>query len=150
MRLGITAIRARAEAATADMSSWSDAHAPEDGETVGYVPQGSHLGETLISLADTYENSREDCAFLAAARTDVPLLCDRVEALERVLEGLRLVGLSVVERADIPNAWAITNERAAKLEAALTRLVRDAGDAGLEPINDHVAAVARAALDGES
>lgn len=27
-----------------------------------YVPQGSHLGETLICLDDTYENSAQDCA----------------------------------------------------------------------------------------
>lgn len=29
-----------------------------------HVPQGSCFGDTLISLADTYENGGEDCLFI--------------------------------------------------------------------------------------
>ncbi len=74
-RLDIASIRARAEAATKNMTKWNP-------RFNGRVMQGAHLGQTLIGLDDTYEGSDEDCAFLAAARTDVPALCDRVEALE--------------------------------------------------------------------
>ncbi len=32
-----------------------------------YIPQGSHLGNTLICLGDTYENSAKDCDFISQA-----------------------------------------------------------------------------------
>lgn len=39
--------------------------AEEDGEKHFYVPQCSMLGETMISLADTYEQSGADCVFIS-------------------------------------------------------------------------------------
>jgi hypothetical protein len=41
----------------------SEEDAPPLGKYV-HVPQGSHLGETLITLDDDYEGSGEDCLFI--------------------------------------------------------------------------------------
>lgn len=51
-----------------------------------YVPQCAHLGETLICLDDTYENSTEDWQFLAHARTDIPALIAYIKELEAKLQ----------------------------------------------------------------
>lgn len=58
----------------------------------------------------------------AATSAELISLCDRVEAFGRLLDGLRLTGVVITERADIENAWAITNERAAKAESEVDRL----------------------------
>ena len=42
---------------------WDGLEAPdEDGYT--FIPQGSHLGNTLIALDDNYEESGADCLFI--------------------------------------------------------------------------------------
>lgn len=63
--------------------TWTDQQ--EEENELPYVPQCSYLGDTLICLADTYENSREDCAFVSHARTMTPLAC---KALLTAIEGL--------------------------------------------------------------
>lgn len=75
-----------ASKATKGPWTWTDQQDEEN--ELPYVPQCSYLGDTLICLADTYENSREDCAFLAHARTMTPLVC---KALLLAIEGLELI-----------------------------------------------------------
>lgn len=75
-----------AEKATEGPWQWTDQQNEEN--ELPYIPQCSYLGDTLICLADTYENSREDCAFLAHARTMTPLAC---KALLLAIEGLELI-----------------------------------------------------------
>lgn len=58
--------------------------------------------------------------FIAAARTDVPTLCDRVDAMQRAFDGFALVGVRVTERDE--GSWAINNERALKAEARVAAL----------------------------
>lgn len=48
----------------------------------GRIPQGSYLGETLITLGDRYENCDADCVLLAAARNALPALLDAATLLE--------------------------------------------------------------------
>lgn len=48
----------------------------------GYIPQGAYLGETLVTLGDTYEGSEHDCAFIAESRTLVPELAEALERAE--------------------------------------------------------------------
>lgn len=81
-RLDLDAIEARANAATMWAPDECDVRVdPEDGYV--YAPQGATLGDTLIQLADTYEDSGHDWAFLAHARTDVPALVAEVRRLTR-------------------------------------------------------------------
>lgn len=47
----------------------------------GRVFQGSHLGETLIALDDTYENSDEDCEYIEAACAALPELVAEIRRL---------------------------------------------------------------------
>ena len=75
-----------ASKATEGPWTWTDQQDEEN--ELPYVPQCSYLGDTLICLADTYENSREDCAFLAHARIMTPLAC---KALLLAIEGLELI-----------------------------------------------------------
>lgn len=79
-----------ASKATEGPWTWTDQWSEEN--ELPYVPQCSYLGDTLICLADTYENSREDCAFLAHARTMTPLACKAllaaIEGLEQALNGV--------------------------------------------------------------
>lgn len=62
---------------------WSDSSRdPDEPNELPYVPQGSTLGDTLIMLDDTYENSRADCAIIAALRNAFPALLATVRALQ--------------------------------------------------------------------
>lgn len=70
-------LRRLEDAATSGPWTWSDAD--NDDEEAPYVPQGSYLGGTLITLGDTYENSREDCALAAALRNFCPMLLSELE-----------------------------------------------------------------------
>ncbi|MEK6881672.1 MAG: hypothetical protein AABY22_18780 [Nanoarchaeota archaeon] len=45
-----------------DNFDWEDLEVKED---YVYVPQGSHLGETLIVFDDNYEGSGEDALFIS-------------------------------------------------------------------------------------
>ena len=80
MALDLAAIAARARAAKNIDGGWTDVRLVE-GDSHGYIPQGSTLGRSLIQLADNYDGYREDCAFLAHARADVLALVDEVERL---------------------------------------------------------------------
>ena len=51
----------------------------------GRVFQGSHLGETLIALDDTYDGSQEDCEFIEAACEAVPELVAEVRRLRKLI-----------------------------------------------------------------
>jgi hypothetical protein len=58
---------------------WEDRHmAGRD-----YVPQGAALGETLIMLGDTYENSTEDCHLLEGLRNNAAALLSAARFAEK-------------------------------------------------------------------
>lgn len=98
----LAAIAARAEAATKEMSEWTSVPGMP-----GYVPQGAHLGETLISLDDTYENSQADCDFIAHAREDVPSLLKEVERLRKIEKLAEALVDDICEfGTDTPHAWS--------------------------------------------
>lgn len=66
---------------------WDDARRDREDGTL-YVPQGSHLGETLIALDDTYENSRVDCELVDAALNALPRLLDALDTAQEALSCL--------------------------------------------------------------
>ena len=66
-----------------------------DDEGYVYIPQGSYLGDTLVMLGDTYENSAKDCDYVALAANTA---CDTIQgyqdlvrrmtdAIERLIAG---------------------------------------------------------------
>lgn len=83
MRPDIAAIRARADAATKGPWEVADAMTP---------PSRDHVadcgGDNYVCPVDdgSLQECDVDARFIAAARTDVPALCNRVEALEAALE----------------------------------------------------------------
>lgn len=80
-RTDIEAIAKLLSEATPGPWEWDGAQYVGHGETLPYVPQGSHLGQTLISLDDTYENSRADCALVAALLNAAPALLAELRRL---------------------------------------------------------------------
>lgn len=82
MRPDIAAIRKRAEAATA--GPWEVGHGPY-GWDDGIIQAGGGQAILTNSGHGSTSASDEDAEFIAAARTDVPALCDYVERLEAVL-----------------------------------------------------------------
>ena len=80
-RPDLDAIEAEAKATSKGSWRWEGTSKGENGGPP-YVPQGSHLGSTLISLDDTYENAPYDCAFIASSRTNVLKLVAYARALE--------------------------------------------------------------------
>lgn len=82
-----------------------------------YVPQGAVLGPTMIRLADTYETSLADCAFLSMATEIVPLLLDAL-INERVA---RRGSDNFSQRALEENAILKAERDAAREELALIR-----------------------------
>jgi hypothetical protein len=125
------AIRARADAATAG-DQWGQKWDGTLGRgEIRVGPQWGPASSRFTFTAPGFGNAgtaHPDFQLAINAATDLPQLCDRVEALERVLDGLRLVGLDITERADVPNAWTITNTRAAKLDAELSRMRKGSED----------------------
>jgi hypothetical protein len=75
-------IREREQKATTDWE-WSGKKFDQDGYV--HIPQGSYLGETLITLGDTYEDYQDDCLFAEEARANIPDLLAYVEFLEKAL-----------------------------------------------------------------
>lgn len=73
-------------AATPGEWEWSERVVHDDGHV--YIPQGSHLGETLIALDNSYEHSAEDCDFIAAIHNAFPAMCAEIERLRAALENL--------------------------------------------------------------
>jgi len=51
----------------------------------GRVFQGSHLGETLIALDDTYDGSQEDCDYIEAACETLPELITEIRRLRKLI-----------------------------------------------------------------
>lgn len=87
-RVDVKAIRARADAATS--GPWTylstvDEFDPETDDPADlcgvFGPQ--YPGSTIDSIGEA--ETPQDIRFIAAARSDVPMLCDRVEALEAAL-----------------------------------------------------------------
>lgn len=58
---------------------WDDRKEDDDGYV--FIPQCSYLGSTLISLADTYENSGYHCDLVAESVNALPALLDEVVRL---------------------------------------------------------------------
>lgn len=111
-----------ANKATEGPWTWTDQQDEEN--ELPYVPQCSYLGDTLICLADTYENSREDCAFLAYARTMTPLAC---KALLTAIEGLEqtLIGIgNTDDRMSDENSF-IVNSMGYLVEKALSSITSE-------------------------
>lgn len=48
--------------------------------------QGSYLGDTLITLGDTYENCQEDMRFIAFARNSWPAIVKVVRAAQAYID----------------------------------------------------------------
>jgi len=104
-KVDVRAIRARAGAATA--GPWRFERGEQHTEGMADAVY-QHIASGPWGVADTYHappiaiegfgqmsgyipprhGKVEDAEFIAAARTDVPALCDRVEALEAALEKL--------------------------------------------------------------
>lgn len=78
------AILARADAATP--GEWVSRDEGDYGEVWRIGEKRHRVCEIASSVTDDFtEQERADMAFIAAARTDVPALCLRVEALEAAL-----------------------------------------------------------------
>lgn len=73
-------IRARAAAATP--GPWEHREVAEDGFQTVMAGQAMVCDEGCFNLAQ----ERANLAFIAAARSDVPWLCDRVDELEAAIE----------------------------------------------------------------
>ncbi len=72
-----------------------------------YIAQGSYLGETLITLGDTYENSGADCLLLETLRNALPAI------LEALRAGQKLRGTADSEGCD---------EQVSEWDSALARI----------------------------
>ena len=83
MKITSEQIKELMEAATQGEWSWSDQREPDEYGYI-YTPQGSYLGDTMICLADTYEDGQYDLSFIAA----LPQIA--AFALERDAEVIRL------------------------------------------------------------
>jgi len=81
--LDLAPIKARAN----DATEWKPEDCEFDVQPDGWVNvrQGARIGETLIMLDDTYENSGKDWQFIAHARQDIPALIHEVERLRAAL-----------------------------------------------------------------
>lgn len=64
-----------------------DIEETEDGPYV-YVPECAYLGDTLIVLTDTYENSGNDCLYVQTACKEFPGAIRRIQELEAECERL--------------------------------------------------------------
>jgi len=86
-------IREMLDALTTKDWSWSGRTEEPDEDMPGGVfiwhPQGSYLGNTMICLADTYEDDHKDLDFIAAAPTLLREACERIESLEELHEIVR-------------------------------------------------------------
>lgn len=80
---------ARAKRAKASKRRWNWGTQKKPG---GYVGQCDYLAQTLIMLADTYETSREDCAFVAEACQSAPAVAKAYLAL---VERCKAAGIEV-------------------------------------------------------
>ena len=74
----LQSIENRANAATEGPWEWARWYSGDPSR----VFQGSHLGETLICLDNTYENCQADCVFIENARTDIPKLLAEIKRLK--------------------------------------------------------------------
>src|SRR5262245_39786051 len=66
---------------------WGDRTEDND-DGYGYIPQGSYLGDTLITLADTYENSAEDCDYIALAANTAAEIITGFQQLLKEKDGI--------------------------------------------------------------
>lgn len=82
----LDAIEAAERAATPGPWEWDGLRVDDDGFV--FVPQGSYLRDTLITLDDTYEGSGEDCRLIALARNNTPALVAALRGALRVVESL--------------------------------------------------------------
>jgi hypothetical protein len=65
---------------------WSDARTVYG--KLDYVPQGSYLGGTLITMGDTYEGHEDDAEFIANAPADIDYLLKENQRLWEVLKDI--------------------------------------------------------------
>jgi hypothetical protein len=74
------------------------------------IPQGSYLGETLITLGDTYENSNVDCELVAVLRNNAKALLETARAARWVRTSERLP-TEEDGRGDLPSVlgWSSNN-----------------------------------------
>lgn len=70
---------------------WGDTQ-DDDDESYPYIPECSYLGDTLVCMAGSYENSREDGALLAASRTIAPAAARALLAAIEVLWDISMEG----------------------------------------------------------
>lgn len=84
----LDAIRKRLFALSEPHWTWDNRGSYEDGT---YIHQGAHLGETLITLDDTYEGATHDCLFIEHAPKDIAALLALVKTLQEQLEDRELL-----------------------------------------------------------
>jgi hypothetical protein len=75
-------IRERWTKVSSDLEGWAGLKYDEEDDR-WYAPECSYLGSSLIALEDTYENSGNDCNFLANARKDIEFLLNEITTLRR-------------------------------------------------------------------
>lgn len=161
--LDLAAILARADAATAWRPDECDLR-DDDGEP--WAPQGATLGETLITLGDTYDSSAVDWCFVAHAREDVPNLIREVRRVLDLFARERAVRLSyeagitwyttcvncaatltdcraAEERAELAEALDPARHNYGKVPDDVARILHDAG------LRLRVTAVVSWELDGD-
>ncbi len=121
--IDIKAIRARADAATP--GPWRAADIGRQDELHDHVVARGCAIEIQPIVDGHLADEHHDCAFIAAARTDVPALCSRVEALEAALRTAKLaLGPAIGthgERCD-DSSCDVKREGYAALEAIIVAL----------------------------
>lgn len=102
-KVDIEAIRARAEAASP--APWREG---VDGNLRVYAADG--LGERSGPVAGFVR--RADVTFIASARTDIPALCDEIEAMRPVVEAARTLIDGYNSKQNKSRAGTVANLRA--------------------------------------
>lgn len=121
----LASIEARATAATEWAFDECDLRLDgSDGST--FALQGAMLGQTLVTLGDTYEGCNEDWTFLAHARADVPALVAEVRRLRAIIDSAERVCEAVHDGTlqPIPEASADDMRRWAAATILLSLLAK--------------------------
>lgn len=80
---------------TSEPPMWDNMKIDPDGYV--YVPQCSYLGDSLVSLADTYEGSGDFCLLIQEALRHLPALLRERESLLRVREAAEKARPAIAE-----------------------------------------------------
>ena len=87
---------------------WEGISIDKDEDGYVYVPQGSHLGDTLISLDDTYEESGEDCLYVSDVINAIPELIAEIEKLRDGMNRIKRQARFSIDKEHERNGLLIT------------------------------------------